>query len=298
MIVVRLMGGVGNQMFQYAAARRLSLAKGVELRLDISFHVSNQGPETPRPFLLDRFEIAGKVIDPKELKEFLEAGLPEYRHSINRTAERVTGHRLFRNPRVFVERDKNFEPGVLDLPDDVYLDGYFQSERYFVDVRDVILKEFTVRAPMNPSNADLAKLISESGSVCLHIRRGDYYSNAACRAVHAVDLSDYYRKAIALMRERHGDCRFFIFSDEPEWVRKNFDLQRDGVVVDVNSPDDPEQDLHLMSLCGNFIIANSSFSWWGAWLSKNPDKIVIAPKRWFLDDRNVKDRCPEEWIRI
>ena len=162
----------------------------------------------------------------------------------------------------------------------------------------MLLKDLRVRGPMNEANSDLAARIGEGASVCLHVRRGDYYSNPAARMVHAVDLTDYYRKAISLMKERVGDCHFFLFSDEPEWVKANLDLGDACTVVDVNTPLEPEQDLRLMSLCEHFIIANSTFSWWGAWLSRNPDKVVIAPERWFLDDRNIKDRCPKGWIRI
>jgi len=298
MIIVGLMGGLGNQMFQYAAARRLAIHLGTELRLDITFHISNEGPETPRPYLLDRFAIEADVIKSNELRSFLDAGLPGYKHSLNSMASKLTGHKPFKNPKMFVETDKNFEPEVLELPNDRYLQGYFQSERYFRDVRYDILKEFTVRAPMDQRNKEMASKISATRSICMHVRRGDYFSNEVCQKVHGVDLTDYYRQAIEQMKERVDDCHFFLFSDEPEWVRDNLDLKDVSTVVDINSPGDPEQDLRLMSGCENFIIANSSFSWWGAWLSQNTDKVVIAPRRWFLDDRDVRDRCPEEWIRL
>ncbi len=299
MIVAGLMGGIGNQLFQYSVGRRLSLKLGTELRLDPSFLRRDHGPElTNRPFLLDRLEIESRVIAPDELEEFLDAGMSSLRRTVNDASMKLLGRRPLPNPRVFRERDKNFEPGVLDLPDDRYLYGYYQSELYFQDIRDVLLKDLRVRGPMNDANSDLAAKIGEGASVCLHVRRGDYYSNPAARMVHAVDLTDYYRKAISLMKERVGDCHFFLFSDEPEWVKANFDLGDACTVVDVNTPLEPEQDLRLMSLCEHFIIANSTFSWWGAWLSQNPDKVVIAPERWFLDDRNIKDRCPKGWIRI
>ncbi len=186
----------------------------------------------------------------------------------------------------------------MDLPDDRYLFGYFQSDRYFRDVRDTILEDLTVLEPMDEVNEDMAKKMEGSRSVCLHVRRGDYITNQDANRILGVDLTDYYHQAVRQMNERLGECHYFVFSDEPEWVRRNLDIGNDFTVVDINPPEKAEQDLRLMSLCSNFIIANSSFSWWGAWLSRSPDKIVMAPKRWFLDDRNVKDRCPEEWIRI
>ena len=299
MIVVGLMGGLGNQLFQYAAGRRLSLILDTELRLDLSFlHQRNVPGLTYRPYLLDAFNIEGRPIEGEELEAFLAKGTSGWKLTLNDLAMKTVGHHPFRNRRKFVERDRNFEPEVLALPDDRYLNGYFQSERYFQDIRGTLLKELSIKMDMDQKNREMAMRIGENVSVGIHVRRGDYYSNPNAKAVHAVDLSDYYRRAVPFIKERVGNCHFFVFSDEPEWAMDNLDLGKECTVVDVNTPEQPVQDLRLMSLCQHFIIANSSFSWWGAWLSQNPDKIIIAPKRWFLDDRNVKDRCPEEWIRI
>lgn len=299
MIVVGLMGGLGNQLFQYCTGRRLALKLGTDLALDPSFLQEDRGPRiTPRPYMLDRFNITGKLMNPDEVRRFVDGGLPGYRLALNSVSNRFVGRRVFRRPRMFIERDKNFEPDVLTLPDDRYLFGYFQSDRYFKDVRETVVQELTVKEPMNEANARIARKILESSSVCLHVRRGDYITNQAANRILGVDLSDYYQEAVRIMRKRHDGCRFFIFSDEPDWVRRNLDLGERSTIVDINPPDRAEQDLRLMSMCKHFIIANSSFSWWGAWLSTYPGKTVIAPKRWFLDDRNVKDRCPEEWTRL
>lgn len=299
MIVVGLMGGLGNQLFQYCTGRRLSLRLGTELALDPTFLRKDFGARiTPRPYMLDRYRSVGKVISQEELDEFINEDMPAYKLQMNRTSERITGHKIFKNPRMFIEKDKNFEPAVLDLPDDRYLYGYFQSHRYFRDVRETILEDLTVREPMDLANHEMAGKIRESSSVCLHVRRGDYITNKDANRILGVDLTDYYQRAVKQLNERLDNCHYFIFSDDPDWVRRNLDIGKEFTVVDINSPERAEQDLRLMSLCKHFIIANSSFSWWGAWLSRNQDKTVIAPKRWFLDDRNVKDRCPEEWMRI
>lgn len=299
MIVVGLMGGLGNQLFQYCTARRLSLKLGTDLALDPSFLLKDHGDGiTKRPYLLDRFHVTGRLIDARELEQFKNGDMKAWKLFVNRNTERFTGHRVFRNPKVFIERDQNFEPSLLELSDDRYLWGYFQSERYFKDARDTILKDLRVREPMNEANLMVANRIQEERSVCLHVRRGDYITNKGANRILGVDLTDYYRRSVKLLNARHDGCHYFIFSDEPDWVRNNLDIGREYTVVDVNSPDRPEQDLRLMSLCKHFIIANSSFSWWGAWLSTNSDKTVIAPKQWFLDDRNVQDRCPEDWIRL
>lgn len=155
-----------------------------------------------------------------------------------------------------------------------------------------------MKEPMNEANAEIARQIMQSDSVCLHVRRGDYLTNREANRILGVDLTDYYRRSVAFMKERRSDCRFFIFSDEPEWAREKLDLGGRSMVVDINPPERAEQDLRLMSMCRHFIIANSSFSWWGTWLSTNPEKTVIAPKQWFRDDRNVENRCPEEWLRL
>lgn len=299
MIVVGLMGGLGNQLFQYCAGRRLALKLGTELALDPTFLTDDHGDRiTPRPFMLDRFHVAGKIILPDELERFLKEGMPAYKLTLNRLSHRAFGRRPFRNPKVFIEKDKNFEPAVLDLPDDRYLYGYFQSDRYFRDIRETVLEELKVREKMDRANKSVADEIEESVSVCLHVRRGDYFSNKEANRILGVDLSEYYRQAVREMNARLDGCHYFVFSDEPEWARKNLEIGKEFTVVDINPPERAEHDLRLMSLCKHFIIANSSFSWWGAWLSTNPDKTVIAPKQWFLDGRNVDDRCPKEWIRL
>jgi len=285
-------------MFQYAVGRRLALKLGTDLRLDPSFFLHAQGSATPRPYLLGRLNVKGEVIGDRELMAFLDADLSRYKRALNRTMLKLTGHRMFKSPRVFVERGQTFDQAVLDLPDNRYLVGYYQCERYFVGIREILLDDMRVREEMDAANRELAGEIADANSVCIHFRRGDYYSNPTARRVHAVNLDDYYRAAITEMRERVGRCRFFLFSDEPDWVRANFNLGDDCVVVDINSPNEPEQDLRLMSLCKHFIIANSSFSWWGAWLSQSPGKVVMAPKRWFADDRATDDRCPASWIRL
>ncbi len=299
MIIVGLMGGLGNQLFQYSAGRRLSLSLGTKMALDPSFLQKDHGAGlTKRPFMLDRFQIAANVIKPEDLEIFFREDMPGWKIWTNGVCERMTGGKVFKNPRMFIERDQNFEPALLELPDNRYLYGYFQSDRYFRDARETILEDLIIKAPMDRANQEMAGKIGETRSVCLHVRRGDYITNPDANRIHGVDLTDYYRRSVKLLSERLDDCHYFIFSDEPDWVRRNLDLRTDSTVVDINSPDEPEQDLRLMSLCEHFIIANSSFSWWGAWLSRNPDKVVIAPQRWFLDDRNTRDRCPEGWIRI
>jgi len=204
----------------------------------------------------------------------------------------------FKRPCVYKEKGTGFEPEVLELADDHYLFGYFHCDRYFKDIREMVLHDLTVVRPLKKECVEMIDRIRSTKSVCIHVRRGDFYTNPSAKTVHAVDLTDYYTRSVQMMKGKVKDPHFYIFSDEPEWVRKNLDLGQNSTVVDINTVDEPEQDLRVMSECQNFIIANSSFSWWGAWLSSNEDKTVIAPRQWFLDDRGSQDLCPEEWIRI
>lgn len=272
---------------------------GTELRLNTSFYFFNRNPNvTPWPYGLDKFNIDVKTIDSEELTTFLNERIPKVKRMVNEMSFKVIKKRPFRNPCVYRERGIGFDPAVLDLPDDSCLIGYFPCDRYFKDIRQTLLHDLEINRPLKSECVSMVEQIHKTNSVCLHVRRGDYYSNPSAKKVHAVDLSDYYSKAIELIKEKVNDPHFFIFSDEPEWVRSNFHLNGSSTVVDINKPNEPEQDLMLMKECENFINANSTFSWWGAWLSRNEEKMVITPRQWFLVDHEVKDLCPKEWIAL
>ena len=178
-------------------------------------------------------------------------------------------------------------------PDNTYLMGYWQSERYFRDNRDLLLKEFTVDVQTEGINAETTYQISRTCSVAIHIRRGDYVGTR----YHGLCSPEYYERGMETMARTIGSPHFFVFSDEPEWVRENFSTAYPFTVVGHNDPDEPVPDLALMKLCKHQIIANSTFSWWGAWLNENPRKVVISPKRWF-SDLPSDSIIPDEWIRI
>jgi hypothetical protein len=195
------------------------------------------------------------------------------------------------------ERNNYFNNEILSEESNIVLDGYWQSEEYFKNIRDIILEDLTLLSNPDKENKKMLKRINNSNSVCLHVRRDDYVSNPLLQKFHGNLTPEYYNKAINSICDRIIDPEFYIFSDEPEWCKRNIITNRPHTYVDINGPDKAPEDLQLMSACKHFIIANSSFSWWAAWLSENKKKIIIAPKRWYRK-KDEGDIVPKRWIRI
>lgn len=291
MIVTRLRGGLGNQLFQYAAGRRLAWRHGTELKLDVEPLAHSRD----RHFALDRFEITAEPATAAELRRCCSP--TRATRLVRRLLGRPAG--LVRGP------DSGFDPAVLDLPDNVCLDGYWQSEQYFADAEGVLRRELRFRDRSTGRNRELSEEISSCESVSIHVRRGDYVTNpVASRILGPCDLI-YYRRAVEhLDRKVHPRC-YYLFSDDPEWVRANLSLGSPTVIVDHNGPDRPHEDLRLMSLCHHHVIANSSFSWWGAWLAESDgrragvQRTVIAPRRWYRsEEHRADDLIPDRWLRL
>jgi hypothetical protein len=297
MIIVKLMGGLGNQMFQYAMGRSLAHRHNTQLKLDLSFLESTPEVTTPRVYELEHFNITGEIATPLEVAEFtgkyndlFQSALVKMRRLIGLSAA---------SPFHYVERHFHFDPAVLDAPDNTYLEGYWQSEKYFRDTEDIILHEFVVTSEPDEWNRRMAEEIEATASFSIHVRRGDYVADKATSEYHGVCSLDYYRTAVDMIVSQIKSPHFFVFSDDPAWVKENLELRYPVTFMDHNGPRRSHEDLRLMSLCKHHIIANSSFSWWGAWLCRNPNKIVIAPERWFNDTEiDTKDLLPERWIRI
>lgn len=289
MIVVKIHGGLGNQMFQYAFARALSIKMNTKLKQDISFYNSFDNRNYKLPvFNIKENEIASKG----ELSHFFISGTGIY----DRLKFKIKRH-LF-NYEVFEEKSLVFDATVYNVSRNAHVAGYWQSERYFKTIENEIRKEFEFKLPPSPPNAQMMDKIINSDSVSIHVRRGDYVSDKKINQVHGVCDLDYYNKAIARIQAKCSDPNYFIFSDDMDWVKEN--LKIDGVCnyIDFNVVNDYE-DLRLMSMCKHNITANSSFSWWGAWLNSNTDKLVIAPQKWFNDERkDTADLIPESWVRI
>jgi len=287
MIIVRIIGGLGNQLFQYAAARRIAYFHSVELALDISEfqHLED------RNYCLHHFNIIERIATHEEV----EAGLGKYPKVIRSIAFLWLSNS---KRRLIKEKHFHFDPAILQAPDNVYLDGYWQSEKYFKDIEGIIRKEYTVKSLPDKINQAMAEKISLTNSVSIHIRRGDYVTKDKTNQFHGTCTLEYYDTAVNELARVIKDPTFFVFSDDIEWAREYLKLPYPVIFVGHNSPEKGFEDLRLMSLCNHHIIANSTFSWWGAWLSTNKNKIVYTPKRWFAAAGcNTDDLIPETWHR-
>lgn len=289
MILIKtiLIGGLGNQMFQYATARALALRVGANLMLNtrafVDYKVHSYG--------LDKFAIQAEVVN--------DVSFVSLRHdSLLKRIGRRFGVSL--GKKVYLEKGFAFDLSVLLLKDGACLYGYWQSERYFADFSDQIRADLTVIAPPNDENLSWLERIRSGTSVSIHVRRGDYVTNPRANAVHGVCDLDYYRRAAAYLASKlEGAAEFYVFSDDPEWVRENLELPYEMHYVNHNDASRNYEDLRLMASCSHHIIANSSFSWWGAWLNPSSSKIVVAPKKWFRDDSvDTSDLIPSTWIRL
>ena len=288
MIIIKLKGGLGNQMFQYACGRHLAQKNSDVLKLDLGWFQPGgvAASDTVRPYALDAFAITAPIATDEDI-----ARVRGPLFVLKAIVQKVLN-------KLWPVSSYVFDPRVLTRKGDVYLDGYFQSERYFKDSEPIIRKEFQLTNPLGAIAQNIAQEIESSNSVALHIRRGDYVSNADASAFHGICPPDYYHAAIKEIGKRVQEPKYFVFSDDIEWAKADAGMPGHAVYVSQKDIADYEE-LFLMSKCKHAIIANSSFSWWGAWLNENPNKIVIAPKRWVADPNvNTADVAPGEWIRI
>ncbi|WP_256006479.1 alpha-1,2-fucosyltransferase [Pedobacter deserti] len=200
------------------------------------------------------------------------------------------------------EKYYHFNPAVLDSADQfIILKGYWHSEKYFAGIEHIIRDELKFTKVTGQQFAIYKSEVEKSPiSVSVHVRRGDYVHHPEFSKTFGFIGLEYYDSAIAEIEERYPDARYFVFTDDPAWVKVNLKLKPNTVYVENNGPDADIDDLHLMSLCAHNIIANSSFSWWGAWLNNNSQKIVIAPKKWFKNqpEWDTKDLLPDSWLAI
>lgn len=292
MILVKLIGGLGNQMFQYATGRALAQRCGVPLLLDASGFAHYD----LRRYELDELSIQAR---PASEDELARAGVVASAPTLVNRVKRALG--IQRPTNVLREASFTYDARVEAAQAPVYLDGYWQSERYFVGIADLLRKEFTLKAPADDANAEMANQIAAAGTkaVSLHIRRGDYVNNPHTAQYHGVCSLDYYRAAVDHVAARVTDPHFFVFSDDHAWVSQNFKLPYAATLVNVNGADRGVWDMALMKACRHHIIANSSFSWWGAWLNPAADKIVVAPERWFAGaTHDTSDLIPSTWTRL
>jgi len=297
MVIIRLRGGLGNQLFQYAAGKALAMHLNVELKLDL--YTYERHPY--RKFELSKFLIDAKVASRSEVHQFTG------RNPLIRYFNKKENY--FHCPRVFTQPHYHFVEDFFLLPSDIYLSGYWQSEKYFELIKTVIREQFKSRIPLDEVNKLAKHKFASEESVSIHVRRGDYSSNAFNSFFGTLEI-EYYRSAITKIKSMCSSPVFYFFSDDPDWCKENFKDTSAGFITH-NKGANSYKDLLLMSSCKHNIIANSTFSWWGAWLNDNPMKVIIAPQQWFrlnyLDKKepvyasrlyNTRDLIPEKWLKI
>jgi hypothetical protein len=291
MITVKLMGGLGNQMFQYAAGRALSLRHNVPLALDLSFlQAPAGGKHTQRQYELGGLNIHATTLNSGDMTNFSESP----------GAMRRILMRLF--PGFFsglhlAESGHGYQGAFDRAPSDTYLDGFWQNERYFARFAPDIRAELTPAPHESVRSSDVARMTGSTASISVHVRRGDYVSSAEANAFHGTCGVDYYHEAISFIAKTVDSPLIFVFSDDPEWCRANLAfrfpthyLQPDAAAAN---------DMWLMSRCSHHVIANSSFSWWGAWLNERDGNTTVAPKEWFRGrDSKQLGVVPARWTTL
>jgi hypothetical protein len=289
-IIVKLKGGLGNQLFQYAAGRHLAEMHNTVLKLDLSLFKTYK----LHAYSLKPFNISKAVASKGEVDELVYQKVS----LLKRAFRKLKGLPPRLAKSYIKEKQFNFNPEILNLPDNVYLDGYWQSEKYFADISAIIRNEFRVTSPQDGNNLAYAKEIAATESVSIHIRRGSYLL-PPYNSVHELSSLEYYRKSVDHIVKDVKNPHFFIFSDDHEWTRENLKLSYPATYLEQNDAGKDFEDLRLMSQCRHNICANSTFSWWGAWLNENKDKTVIVPEKWFIDPAmNTQDLIPAGWIRL
>lgn len=284
MLIIQLTGGLGNQMFQYAASKAQAMRVGTELFLDKThFLTTPTGKKNLRQYELHHFNIEERFKAPSFywLKRYFGV------------------KKMYSGKNTFVETHVHLHPDFFDIADNTYIEGCFQSEKYFVHYSDVIRKDLSFKEEAKGKNAELLEKIKTVNAVSLHVRRGDYVSNQETFKIHGICGLDYYDRAIKHIEQNISNPYFFLFSDEPEWVQQNLTLNHPYEIISHNKGENSFEDMRLMSACKHNIIANSSFSWWGAWLNSFSDKIVVAPLDWFAEKKHSSvDIIPQSWVKV
>ncbi len=283
-IITQLTGGLGNQLFQYAIARTISMRQNIPMKIDISFFEHYEWHE----YSLSPFNIKKEYASKEECDDIKNG---------NHT---ILNRLLIKSKNNTVEENNfYFDSKYLDVKGSKYLIGYWQSEKYFKEIEEIIRKEFEILIEPSDINKKVLDKISVENSVSIHIRRGNYVTNETVNTFHGTCSLEYYYSAIDYFKEKLENPVFYIFSNDMEWCKQNLIFEGNKVFLDHNDDKTDYEDLRLMKNCKYNIIANSTFSWWAAWLNNYKDKVIIAPKKWFSDEKGqsqIQDLLPLSWI--
>ena len=289
MVIIKMAGGLGNQMFQYALARILQI-NGRNVLLDCSgYHIHSQ-KDTIRNYELDKFRTKIRKASPKEISKY---------YNWWQLILCYLG-RIFKKDisKIIIEKEHRYQAKIAKC-DNKYLIGFWQSENYFKAARKELLEDFCFQHfTLSQRNQKLQnKLLTEKNSVAVHVRGGDYNTIGNATLYGNICTTDYYKKAFSYIQNVIGKTHYYIFTNDLAWTRQIITEDNNVEVIDWNSEDEGWIDMYLMSICKHNIIANSSFSWWAAWLNQNEKKVVIAPSKW-QNGSDIEDIVPSEWVRI
>lgn len=304
MIVTKLHAGLGNQMFQYAAGLALAERRRTVLKLDVSWFAERPDCEAHNRYALSCLNVTEQFATAAETSPFAPLVLSRSerllvavarRLRLHRFADQYVGGRTWHRPPTFAHY-----PAFEHLPDGSAIDGYFQSEKFFASVANLLRLHFSFRYPPTPEVAAVSARIRSGPSAAVHFRRGDYVRNPEFAVKMGVVDHGYYREAVRLLRARSPGAKLYIFSDDIETVAREFAPPGPHEFVRCVQPWHAYDKIRLMAECEHIAISNSSFAWWAAWLNPSPDKLVIAPDPWFArnsaDDH--RDVVPDSWQRL
>lgn len=299
MIISKLSGGLGNQLFQYAIGRALAIKKHTRLLLDDSFYASESNKKLQRTLLLKKFNVKYEIATLDDINKVLYT--KNYIRAFKRHILRKKTPYFLENK--ICEKEMYFDSNIHKCNKNVYLEGYWPNENYFIEIREILLAEIKLlQQYVSNEYLSVKKNIENSANtISIHIRRGDYVNDGTYQIFGLCTL-EYYYNAISYITQHIENPNFHIFTDDVFWVEENFKTKFPLKIISSPLLNDYEE-LEIMSLCKHNIIANSTFSWWGAWLNENPTKIVIAPQKWYNDENfqyfyENSNFVPASWIRL
>lgn len=293
LVIVRLTGGLGNQLFQYAVAKMLSLKTNVPMKIDQSSFIGYKLHE----YGMSAFNIQENFASEEECLQLKNPRKTAVEKLIKKLFLKTKDDKRF----IFEESNFSYDQRLFNVKPPVYLDGYWQSEKYFLEIEKEIRREFEIIIPPSIENKEILQDIQKNNSISIHIRRGDYVTVPKFKEFHGTCSLDYYNNAISYIKQRVENPVFYIFSNDIPWSKEHLIIDGNVIFVDINDAKTNYEDLRLMKNCKHNIIANSTFSWWGAWLNDNACKIIIAPQKWFENKEmqaQIQDLTPENWIKI
>jgi hypothetical protein len=290
--IIKISDGLGNQLFQYALSRSLSLT-GNNVHIDASWFDSIEDRFTKRDFAVDKFNSIYNVADSKIIQQIKS---PQFPFFINSIFWRTQNLLPYYKKRHFREQNQGYDQNVFNCNRNCYLDGFWQSYLYFDSIRNELLHEITLKQENSTFQLLFKEILSKKKSIAIHVRRGDYTNKDSA---HLLITNEFYKNAIDYIKSVLGsENHFYFFSDDLKYIEQQ-DYFRYCENKTLVSGFDATEDLMLIKACSHQIISNSTFSWWGAWLNENPNKIVISPKRWMKEqEKENPDLIPEDWIKL